>query len=220
MSSIKISYGVSSYSVGEWWKLIFFSLTPRRSSSTTCIQNLACKANIRHEFIYVVNNKREKLKLRKNWKMWKKNYFRCRNRATEISMQQKSKTKLKSLIKRKLISSLFSHSLAKLKSYAAWETESFFVLVGWNMTKSCKFPLFGQRHKVTAYPHGVITKKLAWNAPQQQNIFPQRAVACRAYNVSVNRGSLNGTSRAFHLCSKREASWTDTKRGKLSRIIL
>lgn len=43
MSSIKISYGVSSYSVGGWWKLIFFSRTPRRSSSTTCIQNLACE---------------------------------------------------------------------------------------------------------------------------------------------------------------------------------
>lgn len=42
MSSISISYGVSAYSVGVWWKLIFFSLTPRRSSSTTCIQNLAC----------------------------------------------------------------------------------------------------------------------------------------------------------------------------------
>lgn len=41
MSSINISYGVIVYSVGVWWKLIFFSLTPRRSSSTTCIQNLA-----------------------------------------------------------------------------------------------------------------------------------------------------------------------------------
>lgn len=43
MSSIKISYGVSSNSDGEEVKFIFFSLTPRRSSSTTCIQNRACK---------------------------------------------------------------------------------------------------------------------------------------------------------------------------------
>lgn len=41
MSSIRISYGVSSYSIGVREKLIFFSLTPRRSSSTTCIQKRA-----------------------------------------------------------------------------------------------------------------------------------------------------------------------------------
>lgn len=44
MSSINISYGVSVNSVGGCRKLIFFSLTPRRNSSTTCIQNLACES--------------------------------------------------------------------------------------------------------------------------------------------------------------------------------
>lgn len=43
MSSIRISYGVNSYSIGVREKLIFFSLTPRRSSSTTCIQKRACE---------------------------------------------------------------------------------------------------------------------------------------------------------------------------------
>lgn len=64
MSSINISYGVNSYSVGEWWQLLFFSLTPRRSSSTTCIQNLACKQKnnklCRENESYVRNSKNKR----------------------------------------------------------------------------------------------------------------------------------------------------------------
>lgn len=43
MSSIKISYGVSSYSIGVLEKLTFFNLTPILSSPMTCIQNRACE---------------------------------------------------------------------------------------------------------------------------------------------------------------------------------
>lgn len=41
MSSINISYGVNSYSIGVLVKFIFFKRTPRLNSSTTCIQNRA-----------------------------------------------------------------------------------------------------------------------------------------------------------------------------------
>lgn len=43
MSSMRISYGVSSYSIGVLEKLTFFNFTPIRSSPMTCIQNRACK---------------------------------------------------------------------------------------------------------------------------------------------------------------------------------
>ena len=46
ISSIRISYGVSSYSIGVLEKLFFFSLTPRRSSSMTCTQKRAYNEKI------------------------------------------------------------------------------------------------------------------------------------------------------------------------------